>query len=54
MPNRTTVPGPGGGAIIDRMVLTVVPEPGTVIAGALLLLPFALSTLRVLRRNRAA
>ena len=43
-----------GGAIIDRMVLTVVPEPGTVIAGALLLLPFALSTLRVLRRNRAA
>jgi hypothetical protein len=53
-PNSVTLTAPGGGAIIDRMVLTVVPEPGTVIAGALLLLPFALSTLRVLRRNRAA
>ena len=48
------LPVPSGGAIIDRMVLTVVPEPGTVIAGALLLLPFALSTIRVLRRNRGA
>jgi hypothetical protein len=34
--------------------LTVVPEPTTMIAGALLLLPFGASTLRVLRRNRAA
>ena len=49
-----TITAPSGGAIIDRMALTVVPEPGTVIAGALLLLPFALSTIRVLRRNRAA
>ena len=48
------VTAPNGGAIIDRMVLTVVPEPATMIAGALLLLPFAFSTLRVLRRNRAA
>ncbi len=48
------ITAPNGGAIIDRMVLTVVPEPATMIAGALLLLPFALSTLRVLRRNRAA
>ncbi len=31
-----------------------VPEPTTVIAGALLLLPFAASTLRVLRRNRTS
>ena len=53
-PNSLELTGPNGGAMIDRMVLTVVPEPGTVIAGALLLLPFALSTLRVLRRNRAA
>ena len=30
-----------------------VPEPTTVIAGALLLLPFGASTLRILRRNRA-
>jgi hypothetical protein len=31
-----------------------VPEPATMIAGALLLLPFGASTLRILRRNRAA
>jgi hypothetical protein len=31
----------------------VIPEPTTVIAGALLLLPFAASTLRMVRKNRA-
>jgi len=31
-----------------------VPEPTTLIAGALLLLPFGASTLRLLRKNRAA
>jgi hypothetical protein len=31
---------------------TVVPEPSTVVAGALLLLPFGVSTLRILRRNK--
>ena len=31
-----------------------VPEPTTVIAGALLLLPFGASTLRILRKNRVA
>jgi hypothetical protein len=31
-----------------------VPEPTTIIGGALLLLPFGLSTLRLLRRNRTA
>jgi hypothetical protein len=31
-----------------------VPEPTTVLAGMLLLLPFGASTLRILRRNRAA
>jgi len=31
-----------------------VPEPTTLIAGALLLLPFGASTLRMLRRNRTA
>jgi hypothetical protein len=35
-------------------MLTVVPEPATLIAGALLLLPFAFSTLRFIRRNKAA
>jgi hypothetical protein len=33
---------------------TPVPEPTTMIAGALLLLPFGASTLRILRKNRAA
>jgi hypothetical protein len=33
--------------------LSVVPEPTTLIAGALMLLPFGASTLRILRRNRA-
>lgn len=47
------ITAPTGGAIIDRMVLTLVPQPAAVIAGALLLVPFALSTIRVLRRDRA-
>jgi hypothetical protein len=34
--------------------LTVVPEPTTLIAGALLLLPFGASTLRILRKARMA
>jgi hypothetical protein len=34
--------------------ITPVPEPTTIIAGALLLLPFGFSTLRIVRRNRAA
>ena len=36
------------------LTISAVPEPTTIIAGALLLLPFGLSTLRILRRNRAA
>jgi len=34
--------------------LTAVPEPSTIISGALMLLPFGAGTLRILRRNRAA
>jgi hypothetical protein len=34
--------------------LAAVPEPTTVITGALLLLPFGVSTFRILRRNRMA
>ncbi|MGO8926161.1 MAG: hypothetical protein ACLQU3_04615 [Limisphaerales bacterium] len=47
-----TVSAGSGGAIIDR--LTLVPEPTTVIAGAILLIPFALSTLPILRRRRTS
>jgi hypothetical protein len=42
----------GGTAAQDQLV--IVPEPTTVVAGALLLLPLGASTLRVLRRNRIA
>lgn len=33
---------------------SIIPEPSTYVAGALLLLPFCASTLRILRKNRAA
>jgi hypothetical protein len=36
---------------LDNVVVTPVPEPTTMIAGALLLLPFGASTLRILRRR---
>jgi hypothetical protein len=36
------------------LTLSAVPEASTMIAGALLLLPFGASTLRILRRNRTA
>jgi hypothetical protein len=43
-------------ANIDSLTVpgVAVPEPTTMIAGALLLLPFGASTLRILRKNRAA
>ena len=40
------------GAVQDQLV--IVPEPTTVIAGALLLLPLGASAVRILRRNRVA
>lgn len=43
--------GPKGNINFD---VIAVPEPTTVVAGALLLLPFGASTLRILRRNRTA
>lgn len=57
---HTSYRGPVGittGGVIDGFgrdvnVLAPVPEPTTIIAGALLLLPFGASTLRMLRRNR--
>ena len=39
---------------LDDNVITAVPEPGTIISGGLLLLPFAASTLRRFRRNQSA
>jgi hypothetical protein len=40
--------------MMARFDVTAVPEPTTMIAGALLLLPFGASTLRILRKNRTA
>jgi hypothetical protein len=40
------------GAVQDQLVI-VVPEPATVLAGALLLLPLGASTVRILRKNRS-
>jgi hypothetical protein len=45
--------GPGT-ANIESITVTSVPEATTMIAGALLLLPFGVSTLRILRKTRAA
>jgi hypothetical protein len=42
------------GGILDNVQLTAVPEPTTMIAGALLLLPFGASTFRFIRKNRTA
>ncbi len=39
---------------VNQDFLVPVPEPTTMIAGALLLLPFGVSTLRILRKNRVA
>jgi hypothetical protein len=44
----------GNDFAVDDISLTAVPEPTTMIAGALLLLPFGASTLRMLRKRRAA
>jgi hypothetical protein len=49
---RNTVNAGAGQDLIWNV--TPVPEPTTMIAGALLLLPFGASTLRVLRKNRTA
>jgi hypothetical protein len=37
---------------ISSAASTAVPEPSTVVAGALLLLPFGVSTLRILRKHK--
>jgi hypothetical protein len=45
---------PSYGASINVSAVSAVPEPTTMIAGALLLLPFGASTLRVLRKRQTA
>jgi hypothetical protein len=42
----------GSGNTFDNQ--SAVPEPTTIISAALMLLPFGASTLRILRRQRAA
>lgn len=44
----------GNDFALDDISLTPVPEPSTVIAGALLLLPFGATTLRLIRKNGVA
>ncbi len=45
--------GPAG-YVQPQLGLAAVPEPSTVVAGALLLLPFGVSTVRILRKNKTA
>jgi hypothetical protein len=54
--NLYTGPASGTPSLGNRAQdqLALVPEPATIIAGALLLLPFGASTLRILRKKRAA
>jgi len=40
-------------ADLTRATATVVPEPTTILAGALLLLPLAMSAVRILRRGKS-
>jgi len=53
---QSETPGVNGGEPAQEMILTPtpVPEPTTVLAGMLLLLPFGASTLRFVRRHSAA
>ena len=54
-PNQAGLFGPPGNyAAITVEAAAPVPEPTTMIAGALLLLPFGASALRRMRKNRAA
>jgi hypothetical protein len=54
-PSLTTLfTSPGGTTASYSGSISAVPEPSTVVAGFLLLLPFGVSTLRILRKNTAA
>ena len=45
---------PNTGGLAQPQLAAAVPEPTTVVAGALLLLPFGISTLRILRKDSKA
>jgi hypothetical protein len=47
-------PSTAYGAVIGDVSLVAVPEPSTVVAGGLLLLPFGASTLRIMRKKIGA
>lgn len=47
----STPSGTAWGSALDNVSLVAVPETSTVVAGALLLLPFGASTLRILRKR---
>jgi hypothetical protein len=51
-PSVISITAPSTGAIFDR--ITVVPEPTTIVAGLLLLLPFGASTLQIIRRAKVS
>lgn len=54
-PAATQVTAPDGKVYyLNQDMLGIVPEPTTMIAGALLLLPFGASTLQILRKRRTA
>lgn len=44
----------GNDFVVSEISITPVPEPATLISGALLLLPFGASTLRILRKRQVA
>jgi hypothetical protein len=48
---QVTITTSGGGAMINRVSLAAVPEISTWVAGAVLLIPFLLSTRPILRRR---
>ena len=44
----------GNDFVVSEISLTAVPEPSTIISGALMLLPFGASTVRILRKRATA
>jgi hypothetical protein len=52
--DQVMIIAPNGGALIDRVMLSVVPEPATMLAGAMLLVPFGLSTWHALKRKKSS
>jgi hypothetical protein len=51
--SQNQLPKNRSGNLTGQFALTAVPEPTTLLAGALLLLPFGISTLRILRKKSA-